>query len=67
MYKVKINYIGKDYDDLIFETELPKIPTQNEKIGFYHGEDWVVVNVDYVLFELDENNKYLLAELNVKD
>jgi len=66
MYKIKIDYIGS-LDDLLIETELPKIPTKGENIGFWHGENWVIAEVDEVVFELDKDNKYLVAEINVHD
>lgn len=66
MFKVRIDYCGY-YGDLVIETELPKIPTRDEKIGFWNGKNWVIAKVDLVVFELDEQNKYLLAEINVSD
>ncbi len=43
MYKVKINYWGTSLlEDKIFETEMPKIPSQNEYIGFWDDPDWVI-------------------------
>lgn len=66
MYKVKIDYNG-NREELIIETELPKIPFEGDSIGFWHGQNWVIAKVLSIVFELDSNNKYLTAEINVTD
>lgn len=67
MYKVKINYCNDTawYDDEPIYTELPQIPKKNDGIGFWHEKEWTIGTVQYVIYELDENNKFMLAEINV--
>jgi hypothetical protein len=64
MYLVKIDY-DNDKDECVFETHLPKIPNVGDQIGMWHHKEWVIVEVDKVVYELDEFNKYLLAEISV--
>lgn len=67
MYKVKINYSG-NYPDIFFETEMPIIPTEKQTIGFWHNEYcWIIAKVKMIVFEFDEKNNYMLAEINVTD
>lgn len=68
MYKVKINYCLEQWPsapDKVICTELPKIPNVNDCIGFWDEKDWVVGKINDLVYELDENNKFLLVELNV--
>ena len=66
MYKVKIDYCG-ELDDKIIETEMPKIPLIGEMLGFWHGDTEVITTVENIVYEFDEDGKFLLIEINVSE
>ncbi len=64
MYKVTI-YYGDDND--YFKTEMPKIPLKNDKIGFFNlNNDWMVEDVDYILYNFDRKGRWIETEINCK-
>ena len=67
MFKVRIDYCG-ELGEKIFETEMPKIPSYEEMVGFWYDDaSWVITTVGNVVYEFDENGNYLLAEINVSE
>ena len=61
MYKVTIVDSERDH----FETEMPQIPKINESIGYWFKDDWVVMTVQKVIFEFNDDNSYLGAEIYI--
>jgi len=64
MYKVKINAYSDEIDEHSFVTEMPKIPNNGDLIGFYIKGVWDIQTVTSIVYEFDENNKFLLTEIN---
>lgn len=61
MYKITI-YYGDEGNN--FKTEMPKIPSKEDKIGFWIDGDWTVEDIDYIVYEFDKKGKYIGAEIN---
>lgn len=61
MYKITIYYGDNGCH---FETEMPKIPNKEDKIGFWIDGDWTVEDIDYIVYEFDNKGKYIGAEIS---
>jgi len=62
MYKITIYYGDNGCH---FETEMPKIPNKEDKIGFFLDDgDWTVEDIDYIVYEFDNKGKYIGAEIS---
>lgn len=67
MYKVKLYF---PHDDFV-ETEMPKIPNEGDQIGFFIDDEdehpfWDVFIVDYIVYEFEQDGKYIHAEINLR-
>jgi len=62
MYKVKFVDINSD---LIFSSEIPKIPSKNEFIGFWYKGDWSVSVIINNVYSFDEDGNFEYVEINL--
>ena len=69
MYKVRFNTT----DGHITETTMPIIPRPGDNVGLWikndsiedKTEEWVIAEVDYLVYEFDEDNSFLFTEINL--
>lgn len=65
MLKVKLWFDLESETSQFFYTEMPKIPNKGDNVGFWYNGEWDVRAVDYITYEFDKNNKYLIAEISL--
>ena len=65
MHKFRIFYVLENDDHDFIEIEMPHIPLKGEIIGLWIKDIWYLLTLDEIVHEFDEDNKYIITELNL--
>lgn len=65
MIKVKLNiFLDNGYEEYI-ETSMPYLPKLSSNFGLWIEGTWTILMVNSIIHEFDENNKFLITEINL--
>ena len=63
---IKIKVYDLEEEAVYFEGTMPSLPTKGELIGFWYKEEWIIKTVFNLLYEFDEDNNFLIVEINIE-
>ena len=63
---IRIKVYDLEEEEIYFETSMPSLPTRGELIGFWYKKDWIIKTVQSLVYEFDEDNNFLLVEINIE-
>ena len=63
---IKIKVYDIEEDKIYFEGSMPSLPSKGECIGFWYEDEWIIRTVVTLVYEFDEDNNFLLVEINIE-
>ena len=67
MIKVKLSILLKNGTEEYIETKMPYLPLESSNLGVWVNGEWNILKIESIIHEFDENQNFLITEINLSD